>query len=78
MSPSLPTNTPPFDYFAYDYERFAETLLTLLGLRGDTRMFPYAMEVNGKGNLDAYIILWLIAHAPPEVVAEADRLSRRT
>jgi hypothetical protein len=67
----------PFDYNAYDYELFAKSLLELLDLNGDARVLPYAIEVNPRGNLDAFIILWLITHAPPEAIAAAEEKSRR-
>ncbi|MCQ3938848.1 MAG: hypothetical protein DPW18_17650 [Chloroflexi bacterium] len=67
----------PFDYEAFDYEVFVETLLTRLDLHSDIRVLPYGIDINPKGHLDAFILLWLIAHAPPEAVAEAERQSRR-
>jgi hypothetical protein len=48
-----------------------------LDLNGDARVLPYAIEVNPRGNLDAFIVLWLIAHAPPEAIAAAEEKSRR-
>jgi hypothetical protein len=66
-----------FDYAAYDYEVFAQALLTRLDLHGDARLHPYAIEINPKGHLDSFIVLWLIAHAPPEGFAAADQQERR-
>lgn len=70
-------SAPSFDYAAYDYEVFAQALLTWLDLHGDVRVFPYAIEINSKGHLDSYIALWLIAHAPPEAIAAAEEQARR-
>jgi hypothetical protein len=67
----------PFDYTAYDYEVFAQALLTALDLHGDARLYPYAIEINPKGHLDSFIVLWLIAHAPPEAIAAAEQQARR-
>ncbi len=66
-----------FDYEAYDYEVFAQALLTRLDLHGDARLYPYAIEINPKGHLDSFILLWLIAHAPPEAIAAAEQQARR-
>jgi hypothetical protein len=66
-----------FDYAAYDYEVFAQALLTTLDLHGDARLYPYAIEINPKGHLDSFIVLWLIAHAPPEAIAAAEQQARR-
>jgi hypothetical protein len=67
----------PFDYNAYNYEVFAQSLLEWLELNGDVHILPYAMQVNPKGNLDTYIVLWLVAHAPPEAVKFAEERSKR-
>jgi hypothetical protein len=66
-----------FDYAAFDYEVFAKALLTRLDLQGDARLHPYAIEINPKGHLDSFIVLWLIAHAPPEAIAAAEQQARR-
>jgi hypothetical protein len=75
MDSTMPT--VPFDYHALDYETFAQALLNRMDLRGEVRVLPYAMEVNPKGNLDAYIVLWMIAHAHPEDVQAAEDEARR-
>lgn len=49
----------------------------MAGVEGDVRVLPYAIEINPNGNLDAFIVLWLIAHAPPEAVKFAEEKSRR-
>lgn len=67
----------PFHYDAFDYDLLAQSLLEWLELTGDVRVLPYAIEVNSKGHLDAAILLWLIAHAPPEAIAAAEEKSRR-
>lgn len=67
----------PFDYNAFDYEAFTQSLLEWLELNSDVRVLSYAMQVNSKGNLDAHIVLWLVAHAPPEAVKFTEERSRR-
>lgn len=67
----------PFDYDAFDYDRFAQALLTWLDLHGDVRVHPYAIEINPHGHIDGPILLWLVAHAPAEAIAAAEEQSRR-
>jgi hypothetical protein len=68
----------PFDYHAFDYDVFAQALLSWLELQGEARVLPYAIEINPHGHLDGPIVVWLLAHAPPEAVAAAEQQARRT
>lgn len=58
--------------FSYNYGAFAEALLDMLDLRGDVRVLPYGIDINPHGYMDGPMVIWLIAHATPEQVAEAE------